>query len=152
MTTRTFFSITCSVLCLVFITACSTPRVRNESINEAPGAMHRGAAFGDVTSIEVVPVEARTSGGGVVLGAVLGAVVGNQIGSGNGRAAATGLGAVGGAVIGNRIEQRNQRETDVYRVRVRLDNGRVEQFDYRRIDDLRVGDRVKVEGGQLYRL
>lgn len=150
MTTRTF-AIVCSVTCLVFITACSTHRLRDESTSEAPRVMRSVAMFGDVSSIEVVPVESRSSGGGVVLGAVLGAVVGNQIGSGTGRAAATGLGAVGGAVIGNRIEQRNKRETDIYRVRVRLENGRVEQFDYQRIDDLRVGDRVKVEGGQLYR-
>jgi hypothetical protein len=27
----------------------------------------------------------------------------------------------------------------------------VEQFDYNRIDDLRVGDRVKVQDGQVHR-
>jgi outer membrane lipoprotein SlyB len=29
---------------------------------------------------------------------------------------------------------------------------RIETFEYQRIDDLRVGDRVKVEGGQLHRV
>jgi len=105
-----------------------------------------------VRSIDAVPIASRSSGGGAVLGAVLGAVIGNQIGSGNGRAAATGWGAVGGAVIGNNIEQRNKSESDIYRVGVRLDNGSIGHFDYQRIDDLRVGDRVKVEGGQLYRI
>ena len=90
-------------------------------------------------------------GAGTVLGAVIGGVVGHQIGGGSGRDAATGVGAIGGAVIGNQIEQRNRRDDEAYRVTVRLDNGRVAQFDYQRIDDLRVGDRVKWEGGQLMR-
>lgn len=61
-----------------------------------------------------------------------------------------GLGAVGGAVIGNNLQKRN--ESDVYRVSVRLDNGRTGQFDYQSIDDLRIGDRVQVQGGQLRRV
>ena len=33
-----------------------------------------------------------------------------------------------------------------------MDNGQTAQYDYQRIDDLRVGDRVRVEGGQLHRV
>jgi outer membrane lipoprotein SlyB len=78
-------------------------------------------------------------------------VLGNQIGGGNGRTAATVAGAVGGAAVGNQVERRNKRDDEVYRVSVRLDNGSIEQFDYQRIDDLRVGDRVKVQDGQVHR-
>lgn len=107
--------------------------------------------YGQVRAIEVIPVETRTSGGGAVLGAVLGAVVGNQFGSGSGRAAATGAGAIGGAVAGNAIEKRQRRDNEVYRVSVRFEDGGVRDFDFQRIDDLRVGDRVRWENGQLIR-
>ena len=111
-----------------------------------------GAQWGRVNDIELLSVEASTSGGGAVLGAVLGAVIGNQIGGGTGRALATGAGAIGGAVIGNTVEKRNQGSGQIYRVSVRLNNGQRQVFEFHRIDDLRVGDRVKVEDGQLYRL
>lgn len=142
----------CSVSALALITACSSSPSRVDSFEPAPRVVSNEMQFGNVSSIDVVAVASRTSGGGAVLGAVLGAVVGNQIGSGTGRAAATGLGAVGGAVIGNNLEKRNKSDSEVYRVSVRLDNGRVGQFDYQQIDDLRVGDRVKVDGGQLQRV
>lgn len=82
---------------------------------------------------------------------MIGGVLGNQVGGGSGRTAATGVGIVGGAVIGNQIEQRNQRAGETYRVSVRMDNGSTANFDYQRIDDLRVGDRVRVQDGQLHR-
>lgn len=110
------------------------------------------AQYGQVSRIDVVPVAARTSGGGAVLGAVLGAVVGNQIGAGTGRAVATGVGAIGGAVAGNAIERRTKHEDELYRVSVRFDDGSNREFDFQRIDALQIGDRVKFENGQLYRL
>ncbi|MGZ5185860.1 MAG: glycine zipper 2TM domain-containing protein, partial [Caldimonas sp.] len=58
---------------------------------------------------------------------------------------------VGGAVAGNAIETRQKRDDEVYRVGVRLDNGAQRYIDFHRIDDLRVGDRVRFDGGQLYR-
>ena len=145
----------CSVSAVALMTACSANPPRNEAVMSAPVATAPAASgrqFGNVSSIDTVPIAARTSGGGAVLGAVLGAVIGNQVGSGTGRAVATGAGAVGGGVIGNQIEKRNQNQSDIYRVGVRLDNGRIETFEYQRIDDLRVGDRVKVEDGQLHRV
>lgn len=145
----------CSVSALALMTACSANPPRNEAVLSAPVApapTTSARQFGNVSSIDTVPIASRTSGGGAVLGAVLGAVIGNQVGSGTGRAVATGVGAVGGGVIGNQVEKHNQNQSDIYRVGVRLDNGRIETFEYQRIDDLRVGDRVKVEGGQLHRV
>jgi hypothetical protein len=54
--------------------------------------------------------------------------------------------------VGNQIERRNRRDDEIYRVSVRFDNGSVESYDFQRVDDLRVGDRVKWEGGQLHRV
>lgn len=146
-------ALACGVAALALTTACSSSPPRNERTFDSAGASSRAATqYGHVSHIEIVSESARTSGGGAVLGAVVGAVIGNQIGSGSGRAAATGVGLVGGAVVGNSIEQRNKRDGEVYRVSVRLDNGRSGHFDYDRIGDLRVGDRVKVEDGQLHRV
>ena len=147
MTPRTF-TLVCSVSALALITACSSNPPRSDPYANAPVRSNE-YQYGNVSNIELVSTASRGAGG-AVLGAVIGAVVGNQIGSGSGRAAATGLGAVGGAVIGNNLQKRN--ESDVYRVSVRLDNGRTGQFDYQSIDDLRIGDRVQVQGGQLRRV
>ena len=148
---RHSFKVLVSVSALAWLAACSSTPPRSEAVGSAPAAS-TAYQSGRVSGIEIVPVASRTSGGGAVLGAVLGAVIGHQVGSGRGRDVATGVGAVGGAVIGNSVEKRNQDGADIYRVSVRFDNGTVGQFDYQRIDDLRVGDRVVVEGGQLRRV
>jgi outer membrane lipoprotein SlyB len=110
------------------------------------------AEFGRVANIGYIQVAQRPSGAGAILGAVIGGVVGNTLGGGAGRALATGAGVVGGAIAGNAIEGRAIQPDEVYRVQVRFDNGSVRDFDFQRIDDLRTGDRVKFEGGQLHRL
>jgi outer membrane lipoprotein SlyB len=132
---------------LALVSACGAAR-RHEAA-ASPVMSSPVVQYGNVSGITLVSGDNR-SGGGAVLGAVIGGVIGNQIGAGSGRAAATGLGMVGGAVIGNRIDKRN--DADVYRVSVRWDNGGTSNYDYQRIDDLQVGDRVKVENGQLHRL
>ena len=155
---------------LALVTACSSPMPRGDAYGSAPvyssqpaypqtypqpgqyPQSNAYAQYGQVRAIDLISVDRRTSGGGAVLGAVLGAVVGNQFGSGSGRAAATGVGAVGGAVAGNAIEKRQRGDNEVYRVSVRFEDGSVRDFDFQRIDDLRVGDRVKWEGGQLMRI
>ncbi len=141
----------CAATTLALITACSSNPPRNDAVFDPPGSASQGVTFGNVSNIEIVPVAARSSGGGALLGAVIGGVLGHQVGGGSGRDAATVVGAVGGAVIGNQVERHNKRDNEIYRVSVRLDNGRLAQFDYQRIDDLRVGDRVKVQDGQLHR-
>ena len=87
-----------------------------------------------------------------MIGGVLGAVVGNQFGAGNGRAAMTGLGAIGGAVAGNNVERNRNEGIAGYRVSVRLDNGQSRTYEESSLDGLRVGDRVRVEGGRVRRV
>lgn len=145
-------SILGSISVLVMITACSSNPPRNEAAYYTPAATSQGVTFGNVSRIETVSKAASTSGGGAILGAVLGGVLGHQVGGGSGRDAATVVGVVGGAVIGNEVEKRNKNDGEIYRISVRLDSGRMVQFEYQRIDDLREGDRVKVQDGQLYRI
>jgi outer membrane lipoprotein SlyB len=125
----------------------STSSVSTAPIGSSSSSSY-SEGYGRVQAIDVVPAEQRGPGAGAVLGAVIGGVLGNQIGSGSGRAAATGAGVVGGAIIGNQIQKRNA--NDVYRVTVRMDSGERRSFDYARIDDLRVGDRVRVENNQIH--
>ena len=146
-----------SVATLTLATACSTTSGRDDRpIYDANTPVARQvpayAEFGRVQNISFVATPARTSGAGAVIGAVIGGVIGNQVGSGTGKTLATGAGVIGGAVAGNAIEGRNRRDDEMYRVSVRFDNGSMRDFDFSRIDELRVGDRVKFEGGQLQRL
>jgi outer membrane lipoprotein SlyB len=65
--------------------------------------------------------------------------------------AATIVGAAGGAVAGNQIERRSRRADETFRVTVRLNNGGTQTVTQSDINDLRTGDRVRVEGGRVYR-
>jgi outer membrane lipoprotein SlyB len=111
--------------------------------------------FGRVSNVEVLrtPEQGRSSGLGAVLGGVAGAVVGRQIGGGSGRDAATVVGVLGGAVAGNAIEKnRNTTVHETYRVSIQLDNGSSRAYDVPSYGELRVGDRVRIENGQISRL
>ncbi len=145
---------TVCVATLAMMAACSSTPQRYEPVAQAPVPVAAPVYFetGRVRSIEVIPVAARSSGAGAVLGAIIGGVIGHQVGGGTGNALATGVGAVGGAVAGNAIERHNKRDDEIFRVGVRFEDGSVRSYDYQRIDDLRVGDHVKLEGGQIHRL
>lgn len=108
--------------------------------------------WGQVTNVELVRGGQSSGTVGTIAGGVVGGLAGNQIGGGTGRTLATVAGAVGGALVGRAIEQNTRAPAqDYYRVTVRLDNGRMESFNYGEQPNVRQGDRVRVEGGQLYR-
>lgn len=110
------------------------------------------AELGRVTAIQPITSEARTTGAGVALGALAGGVLGHQVGSGTGNKLATVAGATGGAVLGNQIERNHrQRQVVAYRVTVRADGGKARVFESTHLAGLKVGDRVRIDGGQLRR-
>ena len=125
----------------------------------AAGTMLAAPAFdlcdncGTVTNVKTVKKEGEASGGGAVIGGVLGGVLGHQVGSGNGRTAATALGVVGGALLGNSIEAQNNgpRVYESYRVSIQTDNGAFRAYDVPSPGDLRIGDRVRIDNGQISR-
>jgi outer membrane lipoprotein SlyB len=139
---------------LAVLTACSSAPRRDEVAYNPVPVMQApiSSEYGEVQSVDLVPIASRPSGAGAILGAIVGGVVGNQFGAGAGRALATGAGVVGGAVAGNAIERRQKRDDEVFRVGIRFNNGSYRDFDFRDVGDLRVGDRVKLEGGQIYRV
>ncbi len=112
--------------------------------------------YGHVAHIDVLRSERPgygTSGGGAVAGGVIGGAVGNQFGQGSGRAAATALGLIGGALLGNAIEAQHNgpRAYESYRVSIQTDRGEWRVFDVPHPGDLRVGDRVRIDNGQISR-
>jgi outer membrane lipoprotein SlyB len=121
----------------------------------APNSQGSYSEFGRVSNIEVLrtPEQGRPSGLGAVIGGVAGAVVGRQIGGGTGRDVATVAGALGGAVAGNAVERnRNAGVRESYRVSVQLDNGSARIYEVPSPGELRVGDRVRLDNGQISRL
>lgn len=109
------------------------------------------ATYGVIDSIQVVRVDPATSGVGAVTGGLVGALLGNQVGSGSGRTAATVAGAVGGAVVGNTVEGNRNQAHDVYQISVRMDNGDYRTVNQDSVHDLRVGNRVRMVEGRVYR-
>jgi outer membrane lipoprotein SlyB len=106
---------------------------------------------GAVRQIDPI-TDTNATGAGAVVGGVLGGVVGHQFGQGNGKKAMTLLGAVGGAVAGHQVEKAVTTKVIGYRVQVQLDNGETRSFEAAQLDGLKVGDRVRVEQGQLRRV
>jgi outer membrane lipoprotein SlyB len=95
---------------------------------------------------------------GGIIGAVVGNVVGKNINNGNNRTGTTMLGGAAGAAIGNASANRGQANTAssgagtaAYHVTVQTDNGVMRTYEVGALGDLRVGDRVRVENGVIYR-
>ena len=107
--------------------------------------------YGVIESIQVTQAEARTSGGGAVVGALVGALAGNQVGSGSGRTAATVAGAAGGALAGRALTRNSSGggTGDSYRVAVRMDNGSVQTLVQDVQPGVQVGERVRLENGVI---
>ena len=109
--------------------------------------------YGVIESIQVTQAESRTSGGGAVVGALVGALAGNQVGSGSGRTAAAVAGGVAGAAIGNNVERNRNAGNgqEMYQVNVRMENGEYRTVVQDSVYDLRVGNRVRLVDGRVYR-
>ncbi len=103
---------------------------------------------GTVRSISRINRNSRNTGA-TVLGALIGGAVGNQVGGGDGRKVATVAGAVAGGVIANKATRDDRRRT-YYRISVRMDNGRVYNFDQGSAQGLRAGRRVEIQDGVVY--
>ena len=116
-----------------------------------------GVEYGRIVNIEYMPVGTAapqsTNILGAVVGGLAGAAIGSQIGGGTGRTAATVLGGVAGAAIGNQIARNQQGVTTApgYRITMQTDSGMMRTYEVPATGDLRVGDRVRVDNGVIYR-
>jgi len=109
--------------------------------------------FGRVTNIEFMQSGTTSSSinvPGAVVGGVAGAVAGSALSGG--RDAATVLGGVAGAAIGSQVGRPTTTTvSSAYRVTIQTDSGGYRTYDVPATGDLRVGDRVRVENGVIYR-
>ncbi len=126
---------------------CATPGYYPPGAYAAPRV-----EYGVVEGIDAFRGAPASSGAGAVIGGIAGGVLGHQIGGGTGNTVATIAGAVGGAVVGNEVERSNNANATGYRIRVRTDSGGVINVDNPTDLNLRVGDRVRIEGGRIFRM
>ena len=115
-----------------------------------------GVEYGRIVNIEYFQGGVARSGPnvpGAILGAVAGAVIGHQIGGGSGRDAATVLGGAAGAAVGSQVGRNTTTTASdaVYRITMQTDTGVMRYYDVPASGDLRVGDRVRVDNGVIYR-
>jgi outer membrane lipoprotein SlyB len=151
------------------IAGCTTPPVQDPGYPSYPGASYpnspqypnasypdyRTYRYGYVEAVEVVAGEPRAPGPGIgaIGGAIAGGILGNQVGHGSGRAAATVGGAIAGGVIGNQVEQHMKgpaQASTMYRFRVRMDDGSYQTYTQDQHDNIRVGDRVRIDNGRVW--
>jgi outer membrane lipoprotein SlyB len=154
--TRTLAALVATSAILGGCASNSSQPYGNDAYRDGYNTSYRDSAaagYGTIESIQVTNGEARTSGAGAIVGGLVGALAGNQVGSGGGRTAATVAGGVAGAAIGNNVE-RNRNAGDgqqMYAVNIRLDNGEYRTIVQDSVYDLRVGNRVRVVDGRVYR-
>ncbi|NHZ81249.1 glycine zipper 2TM domain-containing protein [Massilia sp. CCM 8695] len=135
------------------ISGCASTSNQPANNGSYSNPVSASAGYGTIESIQVTRSEGQTSGTGAVVGGIVGALVGNQVGSGTGRTAATVAGAVGGAVVGNKVEANRNAGNgqELYQINVRLENGETRTVVQDSVYDLRVGNRVRLVDGRVYR-
>jgi outer membrane lipoprotein SlyB len=145
-----------AALCLWLLGACAAhanPATATEPFGSSENA---GTVFsnGWVRSIEpIAAAQDQPFGAGAMVGGVIGAIVGRQMAdSRHGKNLGGAIGAAAGALIGHEIEKSARRDRSGVRITVTLDDGSVRHFDFKQAGGLHVGDRVRVEGRQLYRV
>ena len=136
------------------LTGCASPYYQPAASQPYPANVQSySSSYGVIDSIQVVQASTDSGiGAGAVVGGLVGGLLGNQVGGGTGRTAATAAGVVGGAIVGNQMEQsRKAQARDMYQVGIRLDNGSYQTVIQDSINDLRMGDRVRIENDHAYR-
>ena len=135
----------------LLIAGCATYAPQQTTYPSSSQSQSQSEGYGVVDSIQVTRVNPVSGGAGAVVGGLLGALVANQVGSGRGRTAATVAGAAGGAYVGNEVEKNRAQGHDAYQIGIRLDNGTYRTIVQDDVNDLRVGNRVRLIDGRAYR-
>ncbi len=150
-TTRTLAAIVAASAIFTGCAGTSQPMNSGYSLSAANGGGYINPAadtYVVIESIQVVQAD-KGLGAGAAIGGLVGALAGNQVGSGSGRTAATVAGGLAGAAIGNQVQ--DARSGQAYQINVRMDTGEYRTLVQQNLQDLRVGARVRVVDGQVYR-
>jgi len=123
---------------IVTLTACAAP-------GPQPGEME--IRRGVIEQINSVQIDSNHHQGvGAVAGGLAGLGIGSLIGAGTGRDVAMVLGTLGGALIGNEVQKKHDRPVVGQQVIVRTSNGVLVSVTQPASANLRVGQRVYIEG------
>ena len=102
---------------------------------------------GRITHIDPVSLEGgHQLGLGAIIGGIAGGVLGHQIGGGTGQTVATIAGVLGGGAVGQGVQNRYAERRSGQHILVDLGNGYEVGITQPTDPDLRVGDRVRIEG------
>ena len=121
----------------LILTACAAP------MPPAPEEVRRGV-IEQITPTQITSNQHR--GVGAVMGGLVGLGLGSLIGGGTGRDVAMVAGAIGGAVVGNEVQKRNDQPIPAQQIMVRTSNGVLVAITQPSSPDLRVGQRVYIQG------
>jgi len=119
----------------------------------APTAAQRAQLCEGCAWVSEVHSETRkgkSSGLGVVGGAVVGGLLGSRVGSGTGKKLATVGGAVAGGYAGSEVEK-NLKKHQVWVVQLVNKDGTTRHLELGADPQLKAGDTVREQGGQLNR-
>lgn len=110
--------------------------------------------YGTITRIDPTTIEGdHQLGLGAIIGAAAGGLLGSGVGEGSGRVVAEVVGAIGGGYVGNQVQNKYVDKQNGSHIIVRLDNGVTVAITQPEDPNLRVGDRVMVQGsGQKARV
>jgi len=137
-----------SFAAMALVGGCASTDYRSESY-PSYSPSYSAAGYGVIDAIDMTRGGGEGIGAGAVIGGIAGGVLGHQVGSGRGNDVATVAGAIGGAVVGHQIEKNNRH--DAYRIRVRMDHGGYQTVVQDNANDLRVGDRARIDNERVYR-
>jgi outer membrane lipoprotein SlyB len=158
MTPRTFGLAACAALvaagCATYDPYYPAPYAYDRPVTAYPNAgpvVAQRVEYGVVEGLDLYREgSSAPTGLGAIIGGIAGGIIGHQFGAGSGNTAATIGGAVVGGLAGNEIQKSTGH--DRYRIRVRLDSGGTLEVADAGEGQLRVGDRVRVVNGRVYRM
>lgn len=128
-----------SALCFaVLLTACATGGQQSGAIEIQQGVIEQIMATQIASN--------HHQGLGAIVGGAAGLGIGSLIGAGTGRDVAMAAGAIGGALIGNEVQKKNDQPIAGQQIVVRLNSGVLVQVTQPLGPNLRVGQRVYVQG------
>lgn len=136
-----------ALLLAIAATGCATD-------SAMPQAGEESVRHGRIVQIDPVELQGdHQLGVGAIIGAAAGGLLGSLVGQGSGRDIAIVAGAIGGGIVGNTEQNRYIDKRAGQHVTVRLQSGVTVAITQPADPNLRVGDRVRIDGsGQRARV
>ena len=126
-----------AVVMVVLVAGCAqSPSMGETEIRE-----------GRITRIDPVSIEGdHQLGLGAIIGGIAGGVLGHQVGGGTGQTVATIAGVLAGGAVGQKVQNRYAERRPGQHILVDLGNGYEVGITQAADPNLRVGDRVRIDG------